>query len=95
MDLRKIADALGIAEYPADLEQATPVDVCNLELIAYLHKEYDIFREHYQDVLQGVAALQKDENRRIWAEYACAYMMGLSLEDAKNSPCRWKRAPAI
>lgn len=86
MNLRKIADALGIAEYPENLEQATPVDVCNLELIEALHNEFNIFREHYEDVLQGVAVLKADENRRIWAEYACGYMMGLSLEDAKKFP---------
>ena len=86
MNLRKIADALGISEYPAALEQATPVNVCNLDLIESLHKEFDIFREHYDDVLQGVAALQKDENRRIWAEYACGYMMELPFEEAKVFP---------
>ncbi len=86
MELRKIADRLGIAEYPADLEKVTPIDVCNLELIENLHKEFNIFREHYEDVLQGVEALRNDPDRRTWAEYACAYILTLSLEDAKKFP---------
>ena len=60
MDLRKIADRLGIAEYPADLTKVIPIDVCNLELIANLHKEFNIFREHYEDVVNGAKALKND-----------------------------------
>ena len=86
MDLRKIADSLGISNYPADLEQATPVDVCDLELIEHIHKEYNIFREHYEDVINGAKALKNDPDRYIWAQYACGYMMGLSLEEAKKFP---------
>lgn len=86
MDLRKIADNLGISNYPADLEQATPVDVCDLELIEHIHKEYNIFREHYEDVINGAKALKNDPDRYIWAQYACGYMMGLSLEEAKKFP---------
>ena len=86
MNLRKIADNLGIGDYPAQMEQATPVDVCDPELIEYVHKTYDIFKEHYDDVIKGAEALKSDPDRYIWAQYACGYMMGLSLEAAKKVP---------
>ncbi|MBR4108831.1 MAG: hypothetical protein IKK41_00690 [Oscillospiraceae bacterium] len=86
MDLRKIADNLGISNYPADLEQATPMDVCDLNLIEHIHKEYNIFREHYEDVINGAKALKNDPDRYIWAQYACGYMLDLSLAAAKKFP---------
>lgn len=86
MNLREIADRLGISEYPADLEQTTPMDVCDPKLIESLHKEFDLFREHYEDVLKGAQALKNDPDRYTWASYACGYMMSLSLEEAKKFP---------
>ena len=86
MDLQSIAQRLGIDEYPAEMETVTPVDVCDPELIAYIHKEYDIFRDHYEDVIQGAEALRNNPDRYIWAQYASAYIMTLPLEKAKKVP---------
>ena len=86
MDLRKIAENLGIEEYPAEMETVTPVDVCDPELIEYIHKTYDIFRDHYEDVIRGAEALRNNPDRYTWAQYASAYIMTLPLEAAKKVP---------
>ena len=51
MELRKIADKLGIGAYPAELESAQPVDICNEARIAALQEEFDLFGEYYEEVL--------------------------------------------
>ena len=86
MDLREIAQNLGIEEYPAEMENVTPVDVCDPELIEYIHKTYDIFRDHYEDVIRGAEALRNNPDRYTWAQYASAYIMTLPLEAAKKVP---------
>ena len=51
MELRKIADKLGIGAYPEALETVAPVDICDETRIMALQEEFDLFGEYYEEVL--------------------------------------------
>ena len=57
MNLKEIAEKLGIENYPESLEQAVPVSICDEERIRALQEEFDFFGDFYEEVLQEVKAL--------------------------------------
>jgi len=63
MTLKNIAEALGITAYPEILDRLTAdpsipdASVINLPLIHSLQKEYDLFGDYYDAVLQGAEDL--------------------------------------
>ena len=79
MELREIAEAIGIAKYPAALEemyQATVQTIdpaCDMDLIKQLQDERNFFGEYYDQVCEAAALINADENRSAWVKNAVAY----------------------
>ena len=79
MELRQIADAIGIAEYPAALDEIyattaqTNEPACDLILIDRLQEELNFFGEYYDQVRQTALLINADENRSAWIKNAVAY----------------------
>ena len=79
MELRQIAEAIGIDKYPAALDETfasvTQPDgpACDLDLIAVLQQDFNFFGEYYEKVQQAAALINADEKRSAWIKNATAY----------------------
>ena len=82
MTFRQIADALGVATYPEALdkvyEQENKVNICDLELIDRLQKEYDLFGEYYEDVVRGAKAVAESPLHLAWGSTVATYNMAVT-----------------
>jgi len=80
MELRKIADAIGIVDaYNPDMDAvyaSLPNDgtpACNLEAIDRLQNDYNTFGEFYELVRAIAIEINNDSNRSAWIKTASAY----------------------
>lgn len=79
MELREIADAIGIAKYPAALDEMylsavqTDEPACDLALIDRLQQELNFFGEYYDQVRETAVLINADEKRSAWIKNASAY----------------------
>lgn len=84
MELRQIADAIGIGTYMPELDHTyasvskTDAPACDLEVIDKLQADYNTFGEFYELVRAVGIQINGDKNRSIWIKTASAY--------AKNHP---------
>ena len=89
MELRQIADAIGIGKYPAALDEMyantvqTNEPACDLELIDQLQQDLNFFGEYYDQVRETAQVINKDENRSAWIKNAIAY-----ARVSKTAQCR-------
>ena len=89
MELCEIAQAIGIAKYPAALNevfaktQQTQEPACDLALIERLQQELNFFGDYYDQVCQVAALINADENRSAWVKNAVAY-----ARVSKTAQCR-------
>lgn len=91
MELRQIADALGIETYPEALEQiyhALPAGepACDLALIHRLETEHGIFREYYAIVRETAVKINEDPVRSTWVRVAAQYAQEGDSEQAYQIP---------
>lgn len=86
MELRKIADKLGIGAYPEGLETVAPVDICDEARIAALQEEFDLFGEYYEEVLSEARKVSEDPELRAWGEAVAGYAYQASIADFRNTP---------
>lgn len=86
MELRKIADQLGIGAYPEGLESAQPVDICDEGQIAALQEEFDLFGEYYEEVLAEARRVAGDPELRAWGEAVAGYAFRTTVRDFRNTP---------
>ena len=86
MELRKIADKLGIGTYPEGLESVQPVDICDEAQIAALQEEFDLFGEYYEEVLSEARKVSKDPELRAWGEAVAGYALQASITEFKSTP---------
>lgn len=90
MTLAHAAEALNIHKYPAALEQTahqTEQEIssfCTDEMILSLQKEFDLFGEYANDVLNGLRALRQDPVRLYWAAAVCRYIGEVSCSEARS-----------
>lgn len=89
MELREIADAIGIAKYPAALDEIyattaqTNEPACDLALIDRLQEQLNFFGEYYDQVRETAVQINADENRSVWIKNAVAY-----ARVSKTAQCR-------
>lgn len=92
MELRRIADAVGIGKYPTVLDDIyfampkTDTPACDLELIDSLQKEYNIFGEFYDVVRQTAIELNNDRNRSTWIKVCVEYAKNRTVSEARTIP---------
>ena len=86
MELRKIADKLGIGAYPEALETVAPVDICDETRIMALQEEFDLFGEYYEEVLAEAQRVSKDPELRTWGEAVAGYAFQASITDFRSTP---------
>lgn len=92
MDLKEIAEDLGIGQYPAQMDaiyakfSKTGADACDLTLIDRLQAEYDLFEEFYDLVKAAAVALNADPARSAWIKTATRYAMEVDTEQACTVP---------
>lgn len=90
MDLRQIADAIGIGAYDPALDAVLAAlpdadnPACDLELIDSLQTEWDLFGEYYEIVKSVAEQINGDRNRRIWINVAVAYAMDQDVTGARK-----------
>ena len=89
MELREIADAIGIGKYPAALDEIyattaqTNEPACDLALIDRLQEQLNFFGEYYDQVRETAVQINADENRSVWIKNAVAY-----ARISKTAQCR-------
>lgn len=89
MELRQIADAIGILKYPVALDEMyaktakTEEPACDLALIDKLQEDLAFFGEYYDQVRQTAELINADENRSAWIKNAIAY-----ARVSKTAQCR-------
>lgn len=86
MELRKIADKLGIRTYPEALETVVPVDICDEARIVALQEEFDLFGEYYEEVLSEARKVSKDPELRAWGEAIAGYAFQASITEFRSTP---------
>lgn len=96
MELRKIADALGIDTYPDAFDELYKVLVddgtpaCDLGMIDCLETQYSIFGEFYEVVRNTALQINADPAISLWVKIASRYSLESSSEQAFAVP-----APAL
>ena len=79
MELRQIADAIGIGTYIPELDAVyaampkTNTPACDLAVIDRLQADYDTFGTFYELVRNIAIQINRDENRSAWVKTAAAY----------------------
>ncbi len=92
VQLRKIADQIGIGKYPEELEQLyeklpeTDTPACDLELIDGLQSQYDVFGQYYALVRALAEKVNADPARSAWVKLGAAFIASSSLEQARRLP---------
>lgn len=86
MELRKIADKLGIGAYPEALETVAPVDICDEARIIALQEEFDLFGEYYEEVLSEAQKVSADPELRAWGEAVAGYAFQASITEFRSTP---------
>lgn len=86
MELRKIADKLGIGAYPEALETVAPVDICDEARIVALQEAFDLFGEYYEEVLSEARKVSKDPELRAWGEAVAGYAFQASITEFRSTP---------
>ncbi len=92
MELRKIADSLGIAEYPSELEAAwaalpeSDIDICNKEVILSLQNTMNILGDNLQALLDEADKLRQEPARYAWGQTVALWFREADLEACKAVP---------
>lgn len=92
MDLRQIADALGIDTFPDGLGSIYDAlsivgkPACDLTLIEQLETEHGIFGEYYDVVRETARKINTDPVRSVWVRIAAKYALEGSAEQAYEIP---------
>lgn len=92
MELREIADAVGIGNYTPVLDEVyaqTPksdTPACDLSQIDFLQEEYGFFGEFYEQVRQVAIQINADAYRSAWIKNAVAYAKDRKTEACKKVP---------
>ena len=92
MDLRAIADQIGIGEYPSQLDDTyialgkdnTPA--CDLDFLDMLQGAYDTFGQYYPQVRSLAAAVNADPNRSAWIKTCVCYAKGRTRAEMNRIP---------
>lgn len=93
MQLKEIAQSLGIQSYPEAMEavyenlSVKRRSVCDLSLIASLQAEFNLFGEYYDAVVEGAQALANQPVALLWAETVSTYIADVTISDATKVPC--------
>lgn len=92
MNLRELADTLGVKNYPEALEtvykeQDTSDELlCDEAFIASLHEKYDLLGEYYDAVIAGAKDLKNKKNLLAWGRLAYAYSKDATRHEASLMP---------
>ena len=92
MELKQIANALGIEVYPDALDELyrtlTPnsAPACDLELIDRLETEHAVFGEYYRVVRETAVKINQDPVRSAWVRVAAQYALACDPEQATEIP---------
>ena len=90
MDLKTLAQSIGVTAYPDGLEQIykTLDDsdelICDVDFIRALDKKYDLLGDYLDEVIAGAVELREKKELLTWARLAYAYCSKASLFDAKK-----------
>lgn len=92
MELRKIADEIGIGDYPQELDAVyatMPQDdtpACDIAFLDTLQSDYNAFGEYYDQVRELAIAVNADPSRSAWVKAAVAYAKGRSRAEMNRVP---------
>lgn len=101
MELREIAQSIGIGEYPQELDtvwQNLPEDnapACDLSYIDQLQTDYDTFGAYYSLVRETAIAINRDPLRSMWIKTALAYAKVHDAPEASRIPTPQQDGTAI
>ena len=90
MDMKEVAQKLGIETYPEVLDSLcaglddTPA--CDLELIADAQEKYNAFEEYYDYVVEGAKKINEDPVYSAWVKTINAYLKDPSLGHQRDLP---------
>lgn len=92
MKFQEIAARLGVTEYPEVLNGVYEnlanerVDICDLALIEKLQKEFEVFGEYYDKVVEGATAVAADPVRKAWGETVATALKTKTVAKARLVP---------
>ena len=91
-ELKKLAERLGIAEYPEELETVY-ADICKQapicgipDILERLHLEFAPFGSYYDFVLRSAQALQNDKDLLTWLTLGVSYCREATENEAARFP---------
>lgn len=92
-DLCQLAQSIGITKpCPEELLQfyaqmtIPEGDACDIKLIEELQREFSLFGEYYQNVLQVALAVNQDPDRSLWVKVAAAYSFVSTQKECQLIP---------
>ena len=95
MDMKQIAQTLGVAEYPENFEKIyaqianDTAPACDIALIEWAQKEFEAFKKHYDLVLEGAKQINEDPIYSAWVKVVHTYLADPkwgSFKDIKVPP---------
>lgn len=90
--LRKIANNIGLGEYPQELEpfyerqKESMEPACDLQLIQALQEKYDLFGDYYNLVVQSAEMINADPDLNTWVRTAALFHKENSMSVACKLP---------
>ena len=92
MSVMKLAEKLGVtnlpegfAHYYEKLEENRS-RLCSDEMIRRVQKKYNLFGDHYEEVLLAWEDLKKNEEKKLWADLCALYVLENDLPTTKLTP---------
>ena len=92
MELKELAQRLGVNTYPEALENVyknldtSDELICDEAFITALHEKYDLFGEYYDVVMAGARDLKEKEDLLTWGKLAYAYCKDATRHEASLMP---------
>ena len=89
-ELRRLADRLGLGEYPVELEavyeaqKGVSTPACDLTLIDSLQQKYALFGDYYDLVKQSAQQINADPDLNMWVTVAAKFHKG----NDKTTACK-------
>lgn len=92
MSVIKLAERLGVTKLPEGFEQyyekleENRSRLCSDEMIRRMQETYNLFGEHYEEVLLAWEDLKKNEEKKLWADLCAFYVLENDLPTTKLTP---------
>jgi len=92
MAVMKLAEKLGITKLPEGFEHYFEIleenrsRLCTDDMIRRVQEQYNLFGDHYGEVLLAWEDLKKSEEKKLWADLCALYVLENDLRTVRQAP---------